>query len=117
MQATASAAARGRLRQGFGLVVYRPRAAPQAVAGSKTQGSADHGKAAARLPRRAGGAGRLLSRAADPDRPAVADLLPRHQRRVNHILDALAADRANGEVTVLQADVRGRDQLHRTALG
>src|SRR5258708_39952434 len=56
MQATASAAARRRLRQGLGLVVYRPRAAPEAVAGSETQAAADHGEAAARVPCRAGGA-------------------------------------------------------------
>ncbi len=56
MQAATAAAAGRRLRQGARLVVYRPRAAPQAVAGSKTQAAADHGEAAARLPCRAGGA-------------------------------------------------------------
>src|SRR5258708_16684744 len=56
MQAATTAASGRRLRQGLGLVVYRPRAAPQAVAGSKTQAAADHGEAAARLPCRAGGA-------------------------------------------------------------
>src|SRR5215470_7264723 len=75
MQAAAAATRRRWLRQGFGLVVYRRGAAPQTAADSaKTQASVDHGEAATRLPRRAGGARRIPNRTADPDRRAVARL-------------------------------------------
>src|SRR6266849_3108380 len=56
---------------------------------------------------------RHLSRGYD----STVYLLPRHQRRVNHILDALAADRANSEVHILQAEFVGRHQLQRKTFG
>src|SRR5258706_11343196 len=51
-----------------------------------------------------------------PLNPSYA-LLPRHQGCVNHVLDALATDRANGEVHVLQAELVGRDQLQWESFG
>src|SRR5215470_12134778 len=49
-------------------------------------------------------------------RMGAASLLPGHQRRVDHILHTLAADRADGEVHVLEPEPVGRHQLERKAL-
>src|SRR6266540_1625120 len=42
---------------------------------------------------------------------------PRHQRGVDHVRHALAADRLDGEVDVLEPELVGRHQLQREALG
>src|SRR4051812_34586735 len=42
--------------------------------------------------------------------------LPRHQRRVDDVRDAFVADRADGEVDVLQAELVRRDQFQRKSL-
>src|ERR1700751_4302923 len=44
---------------------------------------------------------------------AAAALLPRHQRGVDHVLHAFAADRADREVDVLEAEAVRRHELER----
>src|SRR5262245_22292805 len=118
MQAAAATAARRRLRQGLGLVVYRCRAAPQAVGDSeKTEAAAHHGEAAARLPQRAVGARRPPEPATDPDQRAVA-------RYLNHLAACgvgKGASPKSGDVgaggdaplpTLSDSSVRQRRQSH-----
>src|SRR6266436_4206656 len=49
--------------------------------------------------------------------PKAGNLLPRHERGVDHVRHALAADRADREVHVLEREAVGRDLLQRKALG
>src|SRR6185436_17965439 len=42
--------------------------------------------------------------------------LPRHQRGVDYIRHALVADRADGEIDVVQSELVRRDQLERETL-
>src|SRR5215813_14347545 len=48
---------------------------------------------------------------------AALSLQPRHQRRVDHVRHALAADRADREVDVLEAEAVRGHELEREALG
>src|SRR5882762_11948180 len=55
-----------------------------------------------------------LARLAMTNEPSIS--LPRHQRSVDHVLHAFVADRADGEVDILEPELVGGHQLERKAV-